>query len=143
MDPPRVLDLRILLFLIILSQISPVVALLCDASSTNLTGTAFDYIIVGCGISGLVLASRLTEQANTTVLCLEAGGLYVNELTLSTLGLIFSKGSKRRLDSIPLLHWIATTLCLPLVSHLHPAASTRWPDSTDAHGKRRRRRELD
>lgn len=38
-------------------------------------GQTYDYIVVGCGISGLVVSSRLSENEDMTVLCLEAGAL--------------------------------------------------------------------
>ena len=36
-------------------------------------GQKFDYVIVGGGTAGLVLANRLTEQSGTTVAVIEAG----------------------------------------------------------------------
>ena len=36
-------------------------------------GQRFDYVIVGGGIAGLVLANRITEQSGVTVAVIEAG----------------------------------------------------------------------
>lgn len=38
--------------------------------------STFDYVIVGGGLAGLTLASRLSEDANTSVAVIEAGGFY-------------------------------------------------------------------
>lgn len=37
--------------------------------------TTYDYVVVGCGIAGLVVSMRLSENENVTVICLEAGPL--------------------------------------------------------------------
>ncbi|TGO59033.1 hypothetical protein BOTNAR_0170g00090 [Botryotinia narcissicola] len=39
----------------------------------------YDYVIVGGGTSGLVVANRLSRNANTTVLVIEAGNFHKNE----------------------------------------------------------------
>lgn len=74
----------------------------CSARSRNIDGETFDFVIVGAGSAGTVLANRLSEK-NVSVLLLEAGGSDTNLFMKipATFGALFKSADDWNLDSIP------------------------------------------
>ncbi|CAG9817579.1 unnamed protein product [Phaedon cochleariae] len=57
-------------------------------SEFDTSNTIFDYIVVGCGSAGAIVAKRLAEDRNITVLVLEAGQHGNSFLDIPFLGLL-------------------------------------------------------
>lgn len=61
-------------------------------SSDDQLAQSYDFVIVGGGTAGLVLAARLSEDSNHTVLCLEAGD--TGDAVKTSIGKRFGQGSR-------------------------------------------------
>lgn len=70
---------------------------------------SYDYIVVGCGISGLVVSNRLSEIASQTVLCIEAGEALVTSALIRALSLT-SSGIATRLSFRTRSTWELTSV---------------------------------
>lgn len=80
----------------------------------------YDYIIVGGGTAGLVVASRLSEDADVSVLVIEAGGDKSRDPAVMTPGMMGALYGKHEYD------W--NFLSVPQVCQLPPALRFANPD---------------
>lgn len=58
---------------LLLNLYQPALGLIHGRDTNGPLQDCYDYIVCGCGISGLVVANRLSEDPNVQVLCIEAG----------------------------------------------------------------------
>lgn len=81
-------------------------------------GQSFDYVIVGGGTAGLVMARRLSEEGKHSVAVIEAGGFYeidsgnATEVPMYLFNYFFDNGKVKN----PLFDWYQYTIPQPVSS---------------------------
>jgi choline dehydrogenase len=56
------------------NQLRPRAPSVVTSSIQSVQGKTYTHVVVGCGLAGLVVATRLSENTTNSVLCIEAGG---------------------------------------------------------------------
>ncbi|EPQ58672.1 alcohol oxidase [Gloeophyllum trabeum ATCC 11539] len=110
----------------------------------TLDGATFDYIVIGGGTAGCVVASRLSEDPRVRVLLVEAGGRHDTEL-FTKIPIAFAKLFKTKADwayhTVPQPHLRSRALFWPrakilggcssmnamMYQHCSPSDFDRWP----------------
>ncbi|CAE6433092.1 unnamed protein product, partial [Rhizoctonia solani] len=89
------------------------------ASGAEFAEKEFDYIVVGGGLAGLVVANRLSENSNVRVGVIEAGRYFQNDPLINTPGAVLNRRLQMnatydwRLSSAPQKHLNDRVLPLP------------------------------
>lgn len=78
----------------------------------------YDYIVVGAGSAGSVVANRLSEEGNNSVLLLEAGGA---QNFLSDIPMLWLTNAKSDID------WVYVTEPMPNAAYSNLNQAAYWP----------------
>lgn len=105
-----------------------------DTSSLADLNQEYDYVIVGGGTSGLVVASRLTEDPTRSVLVLEAGSNRVEDPRIAAPGLAATTYFDPDFDwcitsqpqVITIAHSISCQCLIPLTVLLSRLERSQW-----------------